>query len=116
MTTLKTIEEEFDEKFDTPPAISGKITDSDECCNCGEDLALELYDAFSIGYQVASKDAKSFYRSHLKELLREVMVEERVSICSRHKERLENCELCRLGNEWNNCRQEQLKRVEEIIS
>lgn len=38
------------------PAISGKITDSDECCNCGEDLALELYEAFSTGYQMAVDD------------------------------------------------------------
>ena len=44
------------EEKETTPAVSGQITDSDECCNCGEDLALELYDAFGIGYQEHKQD------------------------------------------------------------
>jgi hypothetical protein len=54
---LNEIEElvEWAEKEGTP-AVSGQITDSDECCNCGEDLALELYEAFSVGYKEALSD------------------------------------------------------------
>lgn len=58
--TLTQIEKEFDEKFGNTPAIAGKITDSDECCNCGEDLALELYEAFSNGYEMAKDDIRPF--------------------------------------------------------
>lgn len=29
-----------------------------ECCNCGEDLALESYDWFTEGYEEALKDFK----------------------------------------------------------
>ena len=33
-----------------------------ECCNCGEDLALESYDWFTEGYEMANKDAASIIR------------------------------------------------------
>jgi hypothetical protein len=38
------------------PAISRN--EEIECCNCGEDLALESYDWFSEGYEEALKDFK----------------------------------------------------------
>lgn len=55
--------EDFINKFNSVPAIANGITESDECCNCGEDLSLELYNAFSEGYKIAIDDVKDFIDS-----------------------------------------------------
>jgi hypothetical protein len=70
--------EEFEKEFESAPAVSGKITDSDECCNCGEGLSLELYDAFSVGYIEAGKDAKSHLLSSQLSIIQAIdeMIEE----------------------------------------
>src|SRR3990167_7038562 len=60
---VEEILKEFLGMFDSVPAISGSITDSDECCSCGEELGLELYEAFSTGYEMAVSDIESFIRT-----------------------------------------------------
>lgn len=66
-------EKEFEEKFCEAPAISGSITDSDECCTCGEDLGLEMYDAFEKGYEMATSDIKEWHSSRQISLIKMIV-------------------------------------------
>jgi len=104
----------FENKFENAPSISGSITDSDECCNCGEYLRLELYEAFSKGYEMATNDSKQFLSASLhrvssammKEMLADVVGEEcnkclvnAIGECEHNKARQKI--LARASKNWN---------------
>ena len=71
MTLTQKIIKEFEEKFNNVPALA--TSEEVECCNCGEDLALESYDWFSDGYKMAVGDCKSFLLSSLRQVATEAI-------------------------------------------
>ena len=71
MNLTNKIIEEFDKKFDSVPAL---MNNKDiQCCHCGENLALESYELFSDGYEMAVDDCKSFLLFFLKQVATEAI-------------------------------------------